>query len=221
VLTTGSKSDPLVVAHRAGNDLARLRAAQDTGADVIEADVHIWDGRLELRHTKRLGPLPFYWDRRQLPRAGGDVLRLEQLLDAAPADVGLLLDLKGIDPRLPAALERLVRARAAERPLSVCSRNWRLLRPFAAMDGIDVIHSAGSVRQLRRLRDLVATARVDAVSVNHRLLTPATARELCARVSRVWAWTVNSVPDMERLRSWGVAAMISDDPAALRMPAAA
>jgi glycerophosphoryl diester phosphodiesterase len=42
----------LVVAHRAGNDLARLRAALDAGADLVEADIHAFRGRLEVRHHK-------------------------------------------------------------------------------------------------------------------------------------------------------------------------
>ena len=54
---------PLLIAHRAGNDPAHLRAAEDAGADVIEADLHLWRGRLELRHLKTAGPLPVYWDR--------------------------------------------------------------------------------------------------------------------------------------------------------------
>ena len=36
---------PLLIAHRAGNDPARLRAAEATGADVIEADLHLRRGQ--------------------------------------------------------------------------------------------------------------------------------------------------------------------------------
>ena len=48
---------PLLIAHRAGNDPAHLRAAEAASADVIEADLHLWRGRLELRHLKTAGPL--------------------------------------------------------------------------------------------------------------------------------------------------------------------
>ena len=41
----------LRVAHRAGNDLDRLVVALDGGADLVEADVHLRRGRLEVRHT--------------------------------------------------------------------------------------------------------------------------------------------------------------------------
>ena len=39
-------ADTLLLAHRAGNDLERLRLAESAGADVVEADVHLHRGRL-------------------------------------------------------------------------------------------------------------------------------------------------------------------------------
>ena len=47
---------PFVVAHRAGNDLDRLRRAQELGLGVVEADLHLYAGRIEVRHLKTLGP---------------------------------------------------------------------------------------------------------------------------------------------------------------------
>jgi hypothetical protein len=38
----------VVVAHRAGNDLARLRRAEELGVDLVEADVRLWRGRAEV-----------------------------------------------------------------------------------------------------------------------------------------------------------------------------
>ena len=52
-----------VIAHRAGNDLDRLRRAQQLGIAVIEADLHLYAGRIEVRHLKTLGPVPVLWDR--------------------------------------------------------------------------------------------------------------------------------------------------------------
>ena len=53
----------LAVAHRAGNSLSGLQRARELGVDVVEADVHLRRGRLEIRHLKTLGPLPWLWDR--------------------------------------------------------------------------------------------------------------------------------------------------------------
>jgi hypothetical protein len=58
---------PFLVAHRAGNQLDLLRAAEaDHCGAIVEADVHLFRGRLEIRHLKTLGPLPVFWDRWQI-----------------------------------------------------------------------------------------------------------------------------------------------------------
>jgi glycerophosphoryl diester phosphodiesterase len=214
MLASRLSSEPILAAHRAGNDPTRLREAIESGANVIEADVHLWGGRLELRHMKRLGPLHLYWDRWEL-HGDVEVPCLEDLVEAVRPGVRLLLDLKGVDPRLPGMLERALRSLSPDR-VSVCSRNWRLLAGIRSMDQIDVVHSVGSERQLSRIRRLVAAENVNAISINQRLLTPAVAAELVSHVSRVWAWTVNSVPEMQRLRAWGISGLITDNPAVLK-----
>jgi glycerophosphoryl diester phosphodiesterase len=52
----------LRVAHRAANDPDALAAAAAAGADLAEGDVHLRRGRLEVRHAKSLGPLPWHWE---------------------------------------------------------------------------------------------------------------------------------------------------------------
>lgn len=206
---------PTLIAHRAGNHPELLRAAHELAVDVIEADVHVWGDRLELRHAKRFGPLPIYWDRGKLygPTARGP--RLESLLEECRPDVGLLLDLKGLDPRLPAAVERVLAAHAGDRAVIVCSRNWRHLERFRSQLRIEVMHSVGNLKQLEHARRRVAAQRVNAISIHQRLLTPAVAEELVSGVSRVWAWSVNTVPDMLRLQARGVSGLITDEPALL------
>ena len=50
-----------VVAHRAGNDLDRARAAAAAGL-VVEVDVHVFHNRLEVRHEKVLRPSGRLWE---------------------------------------------------------------------------------------------------------------------------------------------------------------
>ncbi len=45
----------LAVGHRAGNNVADLRAAVDAGVHLVEADVHLYRGALEVRHRKAIG----------------------------------------------------------------------------------------------------------------------------------------------------------------------
>jgi len=96
----------LRIAHRAGNSLATLRAALATDVDLVEADVHEYRRRLEIRHRKWLGPT-MLWDRGELVRRRTvEVPRLAALLEAAgPAHAGrLMLDLKGLHPTLAPAV---------------------------------------------------------------------------------------------------------------------
>ena len=88
----------LAIAHRAGNSLAGLAAANDLGVDVIECDVHGHRGRLEVRHLKTAGPLPFLWDRWELVSAAAPRLGLAELLVADRHDTTFMLDLKGRRP---------------------------------------------------------------------------------------------------------------------------
>jgi glycerophosphoryl diester phosphodiesterase len=79
-------SSPFIVAHRAGNDLELLRRAERVRPRLIEADVHLYRGRLEVRHLKTLGPLPVLWDRWYLAPAGGPRRALAAELAGAGAE---------------------------------------------------------------------------------------------------------------------------------------
>jgi hypothetical protein len=71
----------LAVAHRAGNNLADLRAALAAGVDLVEADVHLYRGALEVRHRKAVGP-NYYWEQwTEVGRvlSAGDPLQLVRL----------------------------------------------------------------------------------------------------------------------------------------------
>ena len=87
---------PFIVAHRAGNDLELLRRAEALRPRLIEADVHLYAGRLEARHLKTLGPLPLLWDRWYLASPRTPRLRLAALLEGASPETTLMLDLKGL-----------------------------------------------------------------------------------------------------------------------------
>ncbi|MGI9157304.1 MAG: hypothetical protein ACR2FG_11830 [Marmoricola sp.] len=109
---------PLAIAHRAGNSLSALRGAVELGADVLEADVHAFRGRLEVRHSKSLGPLPWLWDKWELTSTSLAQLQLGELFAATDAGPTLMLDLKGPGGVGIAVAEALSR-RLAERPVLV------------------------------------------------------------------------------------------------------
>lgn len=200
-----------VVAHRAGNDLARLEEAEGLGVALVEADVRLWRGRLEVRHLKTAGPLPILWDRWRLANPFAPRLQLRELLDAANPDTALLLDLKGRNRRLG----ELVLDALGGRRVTICARSPRLLEPFAGLEHVRVFRSLGSRRQLEtHLRD-AGRRRLDGVSIHERLLDERVVAELRRHGTTVITWPVNTLRRAHELARLGVHGLISDDPAAL------
>lgn len=150
-----------------------MRTASLAGVDLVEADVHAFRGRLEVRHLKSLGPLPLRWDRWELLPASASSLVLHELLaellDAVEPRAQLMLDLKGVHPRLGTRTAAALRELAPEHPVVVCSRHWWMLDDFANDEAVRTVCSAGSQRQLQRLRRRLTRRPTYGVSVHRRL----------------------------------------------------
>jgi glycerophosphoryl diester phosphodiesterase len=184
-----------------------MRAAEALRLPLVEADVHLFAGRLEVRHRKTVGPIPILWDRWELAPPWAPRLLLEELLEAASPGTELMLDLKGHDRRLP---DRVLAAIAAAGPrdrLTVCSQDWRLLEPLAGHPEIRAVHSVGDARQLARLWR--REDRLAGISIHERLLDAIVVHELRRRAALVLSWPVESVALARRLGAWGVQGLIS------------
>ncbi len=206
----------VLVGHRAANAADTLQAAQGH-VNVVEADVHLFHGRLEVRHAKTLGPLPILWEQwHLLPRGTHRPLLPGLLAAAAPLATDLMLDLKGPDPRLAGAVRRAAAVWEGERRLIVCSRIWRTVDRLRASADVRTLHSVGNPRELRALVRRYRPGALEGVSVDHRLLTPEVVATLRERADVVWAWIVNDPHRAALLARWGVTGFISDTPAALR-----
>jgi glycerophosphoryl diester phosphodiesterase len=201
---------PFVVAHRAGNQLDLLHRAELLDVALVEADVRLYRGRLEVRHLKTAGPLPFLWDRWTVRALWRPRLELRGLLAATRDTTELMLDLKG--PRR--ALGERVAAELApylgRREFTVCARNPRLLEPFADAP-VRRVRSVGSRRQLRRLLDRFSGAQLDGVAVHERLLDERVVAELKQVARIVMTWPVNAPERARELVRLGVDGLISDD----------
>ncbi|MBX7112222.1 MAG: glycerophosphodiester phosphodiesterase [Dehalococcoidia bacterium] len=215
-----TRRKPVAIAHRAGNDLGALRAAEEAGIDLLECDLWPYRGRIEVRHAKTFGraPIPLLWDREGWRRwwlvpGWRPRLRVAELFAAQGEGSELMLDLKGNDLGLPAAILGAREATGRTGPLTVCSQNWDLLRPFLGRPGVAVVHSVGNIRQLRRLE---AEADVTAVSIDRRLLTPAVAARLHARGCFVMTWSVSTWAEAEALLARGADGIISSELDVLR-----
>src|SRR5262245_18426106 len=114
----------LAIAHRFGNQLADVRLALDAGVDLVEADVHYYQRRLEDRHLTTLGP-HVLWDRGQVLRRRGFTLPdLSGVLTAVDGDSRIMLDLKGKRADLAPQVAELLRDLAPASPVTVCAKLW-------------------------------------------------------------------------------------------------
>lgn len=184
---------------------------------MLEADVWLYRGRIEVRHEKTVRGLPLLWDRWKLEPGLAPRLTLEALLAAlGDGRAGLLLDLKGKDPRLPDAIVGALRSSGASRPVAVCSQDWPLLERFRAHPEISVLHSIGKRRRLRAFLDGRTPAGGHGISINRKFLDAATLRRLRAMTPLLVTWAVADPYAAVRLAEAGVDGMITDDLAVVR-----
>jgi glycerophosphoryl diester phosphodiesterase len=205
----------LAIAHRAGNEPALLRAALDAGVDLVEADVALYRGTLELRHLRTLGPR-LLWDRDRLTRRGPALPTLRDVLTGLAGQPRLLLDLKGRDPELARRVAAELRATAPGLPVAVCTKAWPLLAEFAGDPHVRRVLSVANQAALRRLRGRLRSGPEHGVSIRLRLLTPAVVAELRDAVEHVLAWPVDTPDALAHARRLGVTGVIGKDLRLLR-----
>jgi glycerophosphoryl diester phosphodiesterase len=210
---------PLAIAHRGGNSLAGLREANRLGVDVIECDVHRHRGRLEVRHLKTAGPLPFLWDRWELAPATAPRLGLQELLEAGQHGATFMLDVKGRRVATARAVVESLRRHAADRPVLVCGRYWPAVEVLAALPTVRPVLSARNRVELGRLRRRLA--RLDAppppygVSVHLSLLDHVVVAELHRAVEVVMTWPIDDSAALDHVLGLGVSGVISETPEVL------
>jgi glycerophosphoryl diester phosphodiesterase len=221
---------PLVtVAHRAGNNVADLHAALDAGVDVIETDIHLYRRVLEVRHRKAIGP-HLYWEkwwevnRRRnivLPDPAELLARVRAATDGRPR---LMIDLKGPSLAVAPAVAALLRRSAPDMPVSVCTKQWRMLEAFDGATQVRQVLSAANPLQLSRLRarlrdrlrDRPRAHRAAGLSIHRNLLTPDIVAELHQAADLVMVWPVDTEDALEHARRLGVSGVISKNLSLLR-----
>ena len=208
---SASRTRGFLVAHRAGNDLSLLSEATRLGARLIECDLRLFRGRIEVRHLKTVGPIPILWDTWHLGNPFTRRLQLHELLDAVgPLGAELMLDLKGRDPRLSARVLEELDRRAVRLPVTVCARSWKLLDAFEERDDIRTVCSVGTRYGLRRLLARRREQRLGGVSIHADLLDARTVAQLRDTCEVVMTWPVNCADRARTLLDWGVHGLITD-----------
>lgn len=203
---------PLAIAHRAGNSLAGLHAANALGVDVIECDVHHHRGRLEVRHLKTAGPLPFLWDRWELASASAPRLGLDELLEADRHGTTFMLDLKGRRPATARMVASQLHDAGHDRPVLVCGRYWPSVDAVAELPFVRPVLSARNRAELTRLRQRLSPARpLYGASVHRSLLDKDLVAELHTHVDVVMTWPINDVAALDAMLAMGLSGIISDE----------
>jgi glycerophosphoryl diester phosphodiesterase len=205
----------LAIAHRAGNSLAGLHAANLLGADVIECDVHAHQGRLEVRHLKTAGPLPFLWDRWELASASTPRLGLEELLDADRRGITFMLDLKGRRASTGRAVAELLHDRVPGHDVLACGRFWPNVDAVAELGFVRPVLSARNRAELgalrRRLR-IGGRGTPYGVSVHASLLDEPVVAMLRDQVEVVMTWPVDDLATLDRVVGLGANGVITNEP---------
>ena len=146
---------------------------------------------------------------------------LREVLEAFP-DVGVNVDMKSDDPRVPAATCELIRDVGREATVMVASFVQANLHAFRALCP-EVATSAGpdEVRAFVFMNlgfvGRLYTPRVEAFQVPLRaagieIVTPRLTRGLRERNVQLDVWTINDEAEMRRLIDMGVGALITDRP---------
>lgn len=201
----------LAVAHRRGNEVLTLREAALLGADVIEGDVHLHRGRLEVRHQKSMGPLPWFWEKWKIYPPTVPRPPLDELLEGRPAGATLMLDLKGVG-RVGSKARAALDEHPPHEPFLVCARWWPSLRHFEDHEAARVVLSArGRVMLSRILRRCRAGRAPYGVSVHLSVLTPESVKELQSYGVVVLSWPVDDAPSLARARELGIDGAITKD----------
>lgn len=181
-------------------------------ADTIELDVHLFRGRLEVRHAKVLWPFARYWERWEwVPQT--DWPSLAEILAAAPADAHLWFDLKGMTGRLP---KRLLAEAGERRPMTASCRSWWALRRIRRIDGIRTYRSVGNLLQLWLVQRVRFSDESSGIVMHERFASAEILERLRRRTSNLVVWAVEDIDRAIELRDLGVSGIIADDLALLQ-----
>lgn len=177
-------------------------------ADIVELDVHLFRGRVEVRHAKVLWPTARLWEKWFFLPADTTVPSIESALAVIPPDVSLLLDMKCFTRR---AGRRIRRAVPEDRDLIVSCRSWWVLSVFADRQQTIMLRSCGNRLQRFLVKLIPGLGDRVGVVIHERLLEPDTAAALLKHTPHLFSWAAESIERGRELADLGVTGLIVDD----------
>lgn len=201
---------PFASAHRAGNSRQAAIRAIEAGADLLETDIWLHKGQLELRHKRTLGPIPILWEKWAIEPGWKPRYLLRDLLQDVPGHVMIFLDFKGEEQGLgPAVLEELHRY-APDRVVATCGRNYPQLQVIDDAPNIITFYSVGEEEEWPVAQELIRRSTTPALSIAANLATQERIDWMTTLGGPVVCWDVQRPEEMERLRAMGVDGFTTD-----------
>jgi glycerophosphoryl diester phosphodiesterase len=227
-----TSSGPVRIAHGFGNSRRRLACALSGPVDLIEADVWFQDGKMVVRHERKLGPLPLLVDERTSLQIGSEhgwrlplwrwfialqrnPLALQEVLAKAKDRRGLLLDLKGgyggREKALAQALAEMLQRMGMEEQATICGLNWPLVGHLrAAAPHLKIHYSIGSADELRAFQAMLERDSVRGICLNQSLAEEPLIERLKGLGITIYTWAVDDLQRARELLELGVDGIISN-----------
>lgn len=200
---------PLAIAHRGGNSLREATEAIQLGADMLETDIWLSRGKLQIRHKHRLGPI--LWERWSLGRGWGPQLELRDILRDTPDDALLFLDLKGRELDLGPAILQELQETAPNRLIAACGRNYRQLDPLMNHPNVVLFYSVGEEKEWANAWPRLEAMDYPALSLRFPLATDPVLDRLHEMQATVVCWGVQTFAQLELLDDMGLDGATTDN----------
>ena len=198
---------PAIIAHGGGTTMDAVHDFLEHGADYLEVDLWVHDGRFEARHERRVRWLPFLIEKWYLRRIPSGNHGLQELLqETGGHGSGIFLDLKNGGATAASLVRRIVSATGFQGRVVASSQQWRTLRAIRdILPEVDAFYSIDVQAKLNLFLSVVdRDTRPRGVSCKHTLLNERVIRRLHDRGLLVVAWTVDDLDRARQLVAWGV-----------------
>lgn len=222
---------PMVIGHRgakghvAENTMASIAKALELGVDGIEIDVfRISSGEVVVFHDDYLGRLTdrtgkiedLTWEELKSVRVKGTyhIPTLEEVLHFLDGKVLLNIELKGKGTAAPVheILQQFIgNSGWNNNNLLISSFKWEELEAYRRLDA-EMKIGVLTEKEITPAVEMATSLNAVALNADHHLLTEATTREIRKAGLQIWCWTVNRMPDLERMFELKVDAIITDYP---------
>ena len=200
---TGLHRQVLVVGHNVGDEPATAADAVAYGVGAVEIDVRDIDGELSASHDQ---PLPFL---DEIAFRGPTLARAWRIAALRPT---VLLHLKDHSDAFVARVARFVAQRPPRRLVVQASSVATLAsvqRRIPQAERLLLIFNAAELASVRRSRAIAGAA--EGLSVRESLVTPVVQQWVRRRGLRLFAWTVNDLPRLEKLLRHGLDGVMTEN----------